>query len=170
MALASHGPYLACIRKTLEAAMCIENFPSQVVERHNKPEVEAQTSPEMLLNPVVIAKEPNEKVLIEGSINSVRISIKIKQSDDVEKSLTARFMSFLTQRADQFIILRRKPVEGYDLSFLVVSDHLETMLRHKLIDFIINFMQEIDKEVKDMKMGVNARARTVAKEYLASFC
>jgi hypothetical protein len=33
-------PYLNCIRHTLDAALCLRNFPSQVVERHNKPEVE----------------------------------------------------------------------------------------------------------------------------------
>ncbi|CAI9776982.1 unnamed protein product [Fraxinus pennsylvanica] len=32
--------YLTCIRNTLEAAMCLQNFPCQEVERHNKPEVE----------------------------------------------------------------------------------------------------------------------------------
>jgi actin related protein 2/3 complex subunit 4 len=34
---------------------------------------------ELLLNPVVISRNKGEKVLIEGSINSIRISIKIKQ-------------------------------------------------------------------------------------------
>ncbi|KAF7837002.1 Actin-related protein 2/3 complex subunit 4 [Senna tora] len=43
--------YLTCIRNTLEAAMCLQNFPCQEVERHNKPEVELKTSPELLLNP-----------------------------------------------------------------------------------------------------------------------
>jgi len=33
-------PYLTAIRATLTAAMCLENFASQQVERHNKPEVE----------------------------------------------------------------------------------------------------------------------------------
>jgi len=33
-------PYLTCIRNTLTAAMCLQNFPCQEVERHNKPEVE----------------------------------------------------------------------------------------------------------------------------------
>ena len=33
-------PYLDCIKATLHAALCIENFASQIVERHNKPEVE----------------------------------------------------------------------------------------------------------------------------------
>lgn len=34
--------YLKAIRSTLEAALSIRNFASQMVERHNKPEVEAQ--------------------------------------------------------------------------------------------------------------------------------
>lgn len=35
-------PYLSAVRSTLTAAMCLENFESQVVERHNKPEVEVR--------------------------------------------------------------------------------------------------------------------------------
>ena len=34
--------YLDCIRHTLDAALCLKNFPSQTVERHNKPEIEAR--------------------------------------------------------------------------------------------------------------------------------
>ena len=33
-------PYLDCIKATLQAALCVENFASQIVERHNKPEIE----------------------------------------------------------------------------------------------------------------------------------
>ena len=39
---ASLKPYLNAVRQTLTAAMCLENFSSQVVERHNKPEVEVR--------------------------------------------------------------------------------------------------------------------------------
>lgn len=35
-------PYLTAVRHTLTAAMCLDNFSSQVVERHNKPEVEVK--------------------------------------------------------------------------------------------------------------------------------
>jgi actin related protein 2/3 complex subunit 4 len=34
-------PYLNTIRDTITAAMCLQNFASQEVERHNKPEIEA---------------------------------------------------------------------------------------------------------------------------------
>ncbi|KAJ3092647.1 Actin- protein 2/3 complex subunit 4 [Quaeritorhiza haematococci] len=156
-------PYLAAVRATLTASMCLENFSSQVVERHNKPEVEAKVSKEVLLTPVVISRNENEKVLIEGSINSLRVSIKIKQADEIERILCHKFTRFLMMRAENFVILRRKPVQGYDISFLVTNFHTEQMFKHKLVDFIIQFMEEVDKEISEMKLSLNARARIVAE-------
>lgn len=53
------------------------------------------------------------------------MSIRVRQSDDTEKLLCKKFASFFTQRAEHFVILRRKPVEGYDISFLITNTHLE---------------------------------------------
>ncbi|CAH8470364.1 unnamed protein product [Schistosoma intercalatum] len=103
-------PYLNAVRHTLNAALCVQNFSSQVVERHNKPEIEVRTSKELLLNPVIISRNEKERVLIEGSINSVRVSIAIKQSDEIEKLLCRKFTRFMMTRAEDFVILRRKPV------------------------------------------------------------
>ncbi|EMD43339.1 ARP2/3 complex 20 kDa subunit, putative [Entamoeba histolytica KU27] len=97
--------------------------------------------------------------MIEGSINSVRISICVKKADNLEVILLRRFVSFLQQRAENFVILRRKPIKGYDISFLITNFQTENLFKHKLIDFIIEFMQEIDKEISDMKISVNTRAR-----------
>ena len=119
----------------------------------------------------------------------MRISIAIKQADDMEKLLCHKFMGFMMRRAENFVILRRKKIEGYDISFLITNFHTEEMLRHKLVDFVIHFMevkncgaqiicilfsfvavteifQEIDKEVSDMKLCVNSRARICAEEFL----
>lgn len=41
--------------------------------------VSFRSSKELLLQPVVISRNDKEKVLIEGSINSVRVSIAVKQ-------------------------------------------------------------------------------------------
>ncbi|WVZ16619.1 hypothetical protein V8G54_009601 [Vigna mungo] len=131
--------YLTCIRNTLEAAMCLQNFPCQEVERHNKPEVELKTSPELLLNPVLICRNEAEKCLIETSINSLRISLKVKQADELENILTKKFLRFLSMRAEAFQVLRRKPV------------------------------QDIDKEISELKMSVNTRGRLVATEFLKQF-
>ncbi|EDP47745.1 ARP2/3 complex 20 kDa subunit (p20-ARC), putative [Aspergillus fumigatus A1163] len=40
------------------------------------------------------------------------------------------------------------------------------MLKHKLVDFIIQFMEEVDKEISEMKLFLNARARFVAESFL----
>ncbi|VVT49653.1 uncharacterized protein SAPINGB_P002376 [Magnusiomyces paraingens] len=162
-------PYLNAVRSSLTAALCLENFASQTVERHNTPEVELGTTPEVLLNPLTIARNENEKVLIEPSINSVRVSIKIKQADEIETILVRQFARFLTGRAEAFYILRRKPIPGYDVSFLITNFHTEQMLKHKLVDFIIDFMEEVDKEISEMKLFLNARARFVAEAYLTPF-
>jgi actin related protein 2/3 complex subunit 4 len=99
----------------LTAALSLSNFASQTAERHNVPEIEAASSPEALLNPLTVARNGNEKVLIEPSINSVRISIKIKQADEIEPILVHKFTRFLTQRAEAFFILRRKAVKVWIL-------------------------------------------------------
>ncbi|CAM9582777.1 unnamed protein product, partial [Chrysoparadoxa australica] len=162
-------PYLNTIRDTLDASLCLRNFPSQTVERHNKPEVEVRTSKELLLNPITICRNEQEKALIESSINSVRISISIKQADEVEAILCRKFTRFLMQRSEHFIIMRRKAIEGYDLSLLVTHAHLEKMWK-AFIDFVIQFMEDIDKEISGMKIAINARARIVAGEFFSALC
>jgi len=162
-------PYLKAIRTTLEAALCLRNFASQVVERHNKPEVEARMSKEVLLTPVLVARNEQEKTLIEGSINSLRISICIKQSDEMERVLVDRFSRFLAQRAEEFFILRRAPVKGYDLSFLITNFHTEEMKKRELVNFILLFMEEVNSEISVMKLAVNSRARVVASTFLKQF-
>ncbi|KAJ9071237.1 Arp complex subunit [Entomophthora muscae] len=162
-------PYLAAVRSTLTASLCLENFASQEVEKHNKPEVEAGKTKEVLLNPVHISRNENERVLIEPSINSVRVSIKIKQADEIEKILCHNLSRFLMIRAENFIILRRKAIPGYDISFLITNFHTEKMYKHKLVDFVIEFMEGVDKEISEMKLSLNARARVVAQSFLSQF-
>lgn len=66
---------------------------------------------------------------------------------------------------------------------MITNTHTEEMLKHKLVDFIIQFMEEVDKEISEMKLFVcsrylsdpycstddeqlNARARFVAESFL----
>lgn len=118
---------------------------------------------------VKITRSEQEHVLIEGSINSCRISIKVKQADELEEILARKLLRFLMQRADEFKVLRRVPVPGFDISFLITHIHAEEMYKHKLVDFIIAFMEDIDREVSDLKLSVNARGREVATSFLKGF-
>lgn len=162
--------FLAVTRKTLTAALCIHNFDSQLVERHNKPEIEVQSSNEVLLQPLVINRTEMQKVKIETSINSVRVSVKIKQANEIEKVLTSHFCRFMTRRAENFEILRRKPADDdYDISFLITNFHLQSMIKDKLIDFICEFIREVDKEISELRLMINSRANLCAKNFLTSF-
>jgi len=60
-------------------------------------------------------------------------------------------------------------LEGYDISFLVSNAHTELFLKHKLVEFIIQFMEDIDKEIKELKLAVNQRARAAASEFFKEF-
>ena len=37
---------------------------------------------------------------------------------------------------------------------MITNFHTEAMLKHKLVDFIIEFMEEVDKEISEMKLFV----------------
>ena len=50
-------------------------------------------------------------------------------------------------------------MQGYDISFLITNTHTEEMLKHKLVDFIIQFMEEVDKEISEMKLFVSILSR-----------
>lgn len=164
----ANEPYLNAIKRSLTAALCCRNFASQAVERHNKPEIEVPSSKDgtSVANPIIVSKSATERVMIETSINSVRISVKVKQIDDVDKLLAKMLMRFLCQRADAFRILRRKPMQGYDITFLITNIHTEQMVLSKLIEFVITFLKDIDKELSDMKVTLNKRARNCAEEYM----
>ena len=62
---------------------------------------------------------------------------------------------FLALRADKFDIIRKKAAhEGYDFSFLITDAHLVKYRKEELINFILEFVQGIDKEINDMKLSI----------------
>ncbi|KAG7547668.1 Arp2/3 complex subunit 2/4 [Arabidopsis suecica] len=72
--------------------------------------------------------------------------------------------------AKAFQVPRRKPVQGYDISFLITNYYCEEMQKQKLIDFIIiQFMEDIEKKIRDLKESVNTRGKLVAIEFLKQF-
>ena len=72
--------YLKNMQRSLDVALCIRDFASMRVEKHNKPEVEMlqfskKSTNDVNLNPIYLARSENEYCLIEPSINSVRVRI-----------------------------------------------------------------------------------------------
>lgn len=154
-----------------------------------------------------------EKCLIESSINSVRVSFLFKQqnqtsADPIEQSILWKYMKFFQRRAETYQILRRQPIDGYSISFLILSTHVFDVIDDtnvdngnknddnyvtssmnstvdtnckssnknkkknnvdEIVNVIIDFASQFDRECSHVKISVNARARLVATEFLKSF-
>ena len=162
MALSLHS-YLCTVREALTSALSIRNLPSQVVEKHNKPVIETKESKELLLIPLTIARSEFETCFIEPSINSVRISFTIKKAKEIDILLAHLCERFISLRADKFEILRKKAIEGFDFSFLVTNIHLEKFHKEHMINFILQFMQDIEIELNDIKLKVIHQLRIAAE-------
>lgn len=123
-----------------------------------------------------------ESCLIESTSNSVRVSFLFKaqaklastststSTDPLEASILFQWMRFLQQQAeDHYQILRRKPLEGYSVTFLVTNKHLAIHGRHEVEHTILDFCSRIDKECSDIKIQVNAQARYITTEFCKAF-
>ncbi|KAL2901071.1 Actin-related protein 2/3 complex subunit 4 [Bienertia sinuspersici] len=51
---------------------------------------------------VLICRNEAEKCLMETSVNSLRISLKVKEDDELENILAKKFLIFLSMRAEAF--------------------------------------------------------------------
>ena len=165
--VSASSKYLSDIRNHLDAVLNLRYFPSQVVEKQVHPEVEFQDNAALLMEPVTITKSNQEICFIESSINSVRVSIRYQKSNDLEKLLSKMLGNFMMLRADKFEILRRKPADpSYDFSFLISADHLKTYKKEELINFILEFINSIGKEINELKLDVMNQARLCANVFI----
>ena len=154
----------------LDEAFKLQKPPSKDRTHREKPLVEMANdmTTEGVYEPLTIESTSRvpEKTYIERTNNSTRISFLIKQSDTMDETLCLKFMRSLMRRAEDYYIVRRIPVKGFSITFLVTNIHLAKFKRRHILDFIIYFMQEVDKEISEMKISVNARARKVASDFM----
>lgn len=92
----SQQRYVQSVEQCLWRVLCLHDVPGIQPEH---PEIEFATSPELRLDTVTKERNANECCFIEPTINSARISLKIRQTDELEKWLTRKWISFLTQAA-----------------------------------------------------------------------
>ena len=159
-------PYLCIIRDTLDFALDIRNMPSQIYEKLNRPQVEVRESDEMLMKPIIICRNEEEKIEIEPSINSVRINVVVKKHANLEELLMNIYSKFLMNRADRLNIFKKKPKDGYDVSFLITNYHLETYKKEEIIDLLVEFIQDLEKEINEMKLIVNSQFRVSSTHFM----
>ncbi|CAL8467826.1 g7364 [Coccomyxa elongata] len=154
----TESSYIGKIQDSLFHSITLVDLPCQHVDGYSKPEIELQNSKELLLDPIEIRKNEQECTLIERSVNSVRISVQLKLVDDLEGWLRSKRIAFILERADHIDILRREPVPGFDMSFLVTARHLQMYNKAALIRFIVSLMTEL-ASANDLKRLISSRGR-----------
>lgn len=109
-------------------------------------------------------------VLIESSVNSLRLSIKFQRCDECEAYFKAKLCRFVGRRAEDFIVVRRKPRIGWDFTFLITVYHLRNIFqRQLLIDFIVDFITDMETTISEMRYGLCYRGKAIAFEWLREF-
>jgi actin related protein 2/3 complex subunit 4 len=56
-------------------------------------------------------------------------------------------------------------MDGFDYSFLITEDHLSKYKKEELINFVLSFIQGIEKEIMDLKLNINSQCGTAAKYF-----
>lgn len=166
--------YKTVIRNTLHAVLCLTNCYETAYHTHSNiehPNVELRIHKEFLLNPLIISRNDDECCLIEGSMNSVRISFKLKCWDSYSEMDTFRMCRFLQARASLFGILRKRPMKNYDISWLITNKHItEEFDKYELIDFILDqCIDMLPGDTAGRSLFIARRCRLVAKSFMQQF-
>lgn len=86
------------------------------------------------------------------------LCLQLKPVDKLEGLLRKKQLQFYHRRAEALRILRRKPVEGYDVSLLLTSQHQQQLDKQLLIAFICQLVEDISS-CSSLKRLITAHGR-----------
>jgi hypothetical protein len=175
--------YFDQVRTKLDYALSGMEYPTTSAQGQDypiRPYVELGMAPTTTIKKERITRNNSkEHCLIESSSNSVRCSFLLKQqhttTDPIEQAIASKYLAFFQRRAEHYHILRRQPifdVEGgykYSISFLLLQTQLDKYGQEQMVDTILDFLGQVDRECSHVKISLNARARLVASEFLKAF-
>jgi hypothetical protein len=105
---------------------------------------------------------------VVGAAPSVARS-KALGADLLEQAILSKLLTSFHQSAERYLILRRKPIPGYSISFLIVQDHLHRLGRAPIMSNILDFVGQLDQEINMVKISLNAHLRQVAGDLFKPF-
>ncbi len=69
--------------------------------------------------------------------------LQLKPVDKLEGLLRRKQLQFYHRRAEALRLLRRKPVEGYDISFLLTAKHQQQLDKQAAIAFVCKMVEDV---------------------------
>ena len=118
---------------------------------------------------MLISLNPNEKILIESSYNSTRISVRFRNADQLEEYQLSLILRFLHNRVEEFLIIRRKPLPSFHLSFLVCDFHVQHFSKERIADWIVMIVHGVNLELSENLLSFHTRFRIASRHYLLLF-
>eukprot|EP00764_Aduncisulcus_paluster_P003191 gnl/Carplike_NY0171/14859_a22068_110.p1 GENE.gnl/Carplike_NY0171/14859_a22068_110~~gnl/Carplike_NY0171/14859_a22068_110.p1 ORF type:complete len:171 (+),score=33.68 gnl/Carplike_NY0171/14859_a22068_110:48-560(+) len=159
--------FIESVKKGIETSLDIEPLSLRHSYSFAYPEVEIKEDSSRLLAPLEIKYQDIYEVLIERAVDSVRISIKVRMRDeDIEKSILDNFSKEMHGLWSELPIIRKKPVKGYFLSFLILHHHIEEFSKNRIVFFISTILQDLSREISALKIATHSQIRRVADALL----
>ncbi|KAH7649012.1 putative relation to actin related 2 3 (Arp2 3) complex subunit 4 [Cryptosporidium bovis] len=119
-----------------------------------------------LVRTLYVYRHSKEYCFIESCIDSVRISLKFFLKCEFERNLFEQLTIFMKKNSDHLRIVRKNPVYGFDITFLITNKLLnfgfnrritnynesirnKHMGKYDIIHFILKFVVDIDRQIQD---------------------
>ncbi|KAH8741402.1 relation to actin related protein 2/3 (Arp2/3) complex subunit 4 [Cryptosporidium ryanae] len=136
-----------------------------------------------LVKTFYVYRHSREYCFIESCIDSVRISLKFFLKCEFERNLFRQLTIFMKKNSDHLRIVRKKPLDGFDISFLItnkllnfgfnrsIADYNKTignknMGKYDIIHFILKFVVDIDRQIQDKILKVTFFSRYYIRKLL----
>jgi len=161
--------YAENVANVLSCCLNLITVDSKTIERVSRPEIELNTSPELILQPIYIEKSADEWARIELSINSLILSFRFKTSDSFEDVLLKGFMRCFERMHPTINILRKVPRPDAHISFLLTTEHSQNIDVPELLNLMKDLVSEFPKHMKTLKTFTIRRATLCGEAILKNF-
>ncbi|KAH8583675.1 relation to actin related 2 3 (Arp2 3) complex subunit 4 [Cryptosporidium sp. chipmunk genotype I] len=136
-----------------------------------------------LIKSLYVYRHSKEFCYIESCIDSVRVSLKFYFKCEFEKRLFNQLTIFMKKNSDYLQLVRKKSIEGFDISFLITNHTLNSynkicisnnnvnkqMGKYDVIHFILKFVVDIDRQIQDKMLQSTYFSRYYIRKLLQEF-
>ncbi|TRY52513.1 Actin-related protein 2/3 complex subunit 4 [Cryptosporidium tyzzeri] len=138
-----------------------------------------------LIKSLYVYRHSKEFCYIESCIDSVRVNLKFYFKCEFERRLFNQLTIFMKKNSDYLQLVRKKSIEGFDISFLITNHILNSynnkicitnksnydgqMGKYDVIHFILKFVVDIDRQIQDKMLQSTYFSRYYIRKLLQEF-
>lgn len=201
-------PYLRRLFNTLNREICLFYLPLNLPCMHSVPFIEQEhliknlsnanyddisdsnknlfnrNNKVDLIKSLYVYRHSKEFCYVESCIDSVRVSLKFYFKCEFERRLFNQLTVFMKKNSDYLQLVRKKSIEGFDISFLITDQILNSynnricinknnscnrMGKYDVIHFILKFVVDIDRQIQDKMLQSTYFSRYYIRKFFQEF-